>query len=818
MKRLIQQNLPKIDELKGSSANDVTFFNSKTIPFQRWYPYIEGYSPDFVKALIVNYELKDGLIYDPFCGTGTTIFAADSQHINTVFSEVNPLLQFIIQTKIKVLKAPIKRRKELSKAIENIGNQLFKKIELLEEDEGLKKNYGLFKSKKAYFSTTTFSKLLKLRTYLDRVQLEDELLSELLTMAVLPCLLQVSYLKKAGDVRFKTPKEINKELKTLKEVLPKKLFEIAEDVGNIELKLQTKPEFILTNAKNIHKVNDLSITNVITSPPYLNGTNYFRNTKLELWFLRYIQSQQDLRIFRDQALTSGINDVRKKTKELDVDILTKSDLLKETVLALQEHAYDSRIPLMTVNYFEEMFLIFKGLRSSLQKDTMLFIDIGDSIFAGVHIQTDEILIEILTKLGYNLVDRKILRKRRSRNQQVLIQALIVLKYEGRKEDTKKEYEKEKDKYWQANWKIFKQQLPHQTLPYSKRNWGHPNHSICSYQGKLKPAIAHHLVKTFVPENGTVLDPFSGVGTIPFEAALAGKKAFAMDLSATAYFISSAKLILPNSTSCQQFMADLQHFIVNQTVTIEELEEVNNFGFNKKIVDYYEKQSLKEIILARRYFKNKKITDPNEMLVLACLLHILHGNRPYALSRRSHPIVPYAPKGEFEYKSLIIKLKEKVGRTINADYPLQFQSGKVYHQDCTKVWPQEINNLDAIITSPPFFDSTRFYLANWLRLWFTGWSENDFKNRIGAFIEEKQKISFDSYQPIFRQAKERLKDDGVCVLHLGKSKKCNMAEELKKVSKRWFKTADLFDESVAHCESHGIRDKGTVTTHQYLILQ
>ena len=29
--------------------------------------------------------------------------------------------------------------------------------------------------------------------------------------------------------------------------------------------------------------------------------------------------------------------------------------------------------------------------------------------------------------------------------------------------------------------------------------------------------------------------------------------------------------------------------------------------------------------------------------------------------------------------------------------------------------------------------------------------------------------------------------------------------------------DVFAESVAHCESHGIRDKGTVVEHTYLIL-
>ena len=153
-----------------------------------------------------------------------------------------------------------------------------------------------------------------------------------------------------------------------------------------------------------------------------------------------------------------------------------------------------------------------------------------------------------------------------------------------------------------------------------------------------------------------------------------------------------------------------------------------------------------------------------------------------------------------------------------ELPLNFIPGKIYNQDSTYIWPQEINNLDVIITSPPFFDSTRFYLANWIRIWFSGWSEKDFKYQINSYIEEKQKKDFAVYENIFRQSRERLKQGGVCVLHLGKSVKCDMAEELKKVSKRWFNTVDLFVENVEHCESHGIRDKGTVTSHQYLVLQ
>ena len=236
-----------------------------------------------------------------------------------------------------------------------------------------------------------------------------------------------------------------------------------------------------------------------------------------------------------------------------------------------------------------------------------------------------------------------------------------------------------------------------------------------------------------------------------------------------------------------------------------------------MIDYYEQKTLKEIVKAREFFRTNPPLTPSENLVYASLLHILHGNRPYALSRRSHGITPFAPTGNFVYKSLIENLKEKVERSLSVSLPMNFVEGEVLYQDATSWWPRHINDLDAIITSPPFFDSTRFYLANWLRLWFSGWNQKDFKEKPLGFVDEKQKIDFSIYEPIFRQSKERLKKGGFLVFHLGRSKKCNMAEQLSQIAKRWFKVTDVFEESVEDMESYGIRDKGTVKKHQFLIL-
>lgn len=372
---------------------------------------------------------------------------------------------------------------------------------------------------------------------------------------------------------------------------------------------------------------------------------------------------------------------------------------------------------------------------------------------------------------------------------------------------------------EKKWEDFKAELPHRQFPYSKKNWGNANHSLCSYQGKLKPAIAYHLVRTFVPEGGRLFDPFCGIGTIPFEGALNGRRSYGMDISPLAYYVSSAKLHENRAEVCADYIDRIEDYITHHPVSQEYVDKYQSFGYNKTLGEYYHPDTFREILSVRQFFHHQPPRQPEEMLVMASLLHILHGNRPYALSRRSHPIIPYAPTGDFVYKNLAEKLREKVRRSLAQDTrSAEFVEGRVFLQDTLQPWPEEIQQLDAIITSPPFFDSTRFYLANWIRLWFTGWEREDFKNEPAKYLDEKQKRGLYVYTRIFEQAKGRLKNDGWLVLHLGKSRKCDMGASLKSYAARYFAHVDLFDESVVDCSKFGIHDIGTVTAHQYLVMR
>ena len=786
----------------------VTFKGGSKDPFVRWYSYLEGYSPQFVKAILEKYAPNATRVLDPFAGTATTAFTTSQLNKTALFCEINPVLQFISFTKITVRRLQLTQRVQLANDLIKQSDELLS-LHRFSPDLALDKAYkNVFESSK-FFDTTLYEDILRVRTWIDKVSLVQPLLADLLTVATLSALIPVSNMKRAGDLRYKTAKELAKSTILLVDAINENILQIAHDIKNYVNGLQTQPLLLCENAKSLASIPYLGIDTVITSPPYVNGTNYFRNTKIELWFLRCLLQKGDLTKFRSEAVTAGINDVTVAKVPNH-----SHSAVQEIVDKLIENAYDSRIPRMIASYFHEMTNVFRSIRNHLQENAVIAIDIGDSAYAGIHVPVDKLLATCLEELGFVQQDEVTLRRRRSRGGMLLKQSLLVFKYKPNEPVFRVSRLVHP---WKIQWENFKEILPHQQQPYAKRNWGHPRHSLCSYPGKLKPAIAYHLVDTFVPPNGKVLDPFAGVGTIPFEAALQDKQAYGFDISPAAFAIATAKVQQPRKNACYHVIDNLEQYLEQNELHAEELVEATEFGFNGKLIDYYEANTLEEVFLARRYFQENRAESDEEWFVLASLLHILHGNRPYALSRRSHPITPYKPTGDFEYRSLIERLSAKVERGFKQPLTDDFRSGKMFFLDATSWWPREIDNLDAIITSPPFFDSTRYYLANWLRLWFSGWSQSDFDTRPLGFVDERQKTSFDVYIPLLRQARERLKPDGVVVLHLGKSIKCDMAAKLQNLGKQWFRSSEIFDESVTHCESHGVRDKGTVTAHQYLVL-
>jgi hypothetical protein len=401
-----------------------TFRGGKQEPFHTWYPYLEGYSPEFVKTVLHDYMSDAGSILDPFGGTVTTGFTAAEKGLGAYYCEVNPVLQFVAETKTKVRALPDEERKEIADDLRKLSASFKERIAEAKEDDSLLDAYELAFNGSEFFDEDTLEEVVSAKTVVLELEKDNRLVSSLLSVAILSSLVPCSRLKRAGDVRFMEDDELAEGTPSLREKVTESLQEMIDDLAHKDAHIESKPILLCENAKYINKIPEKNIDGVITSPPYINGTNYFRNTKLELWFLGCLQKPDDLTAYRNRALTAGINTVSGEYKVPDVE------LVQQVVDDLEEHGYDRRLPLMVAGYCWELQEIFEKIQSQLSGGARVAIDIGDSIYAGVHVPADEMIVQLLEQLEYDYVDTVKLRDRHSNNGEELKQVLLVFEYEG----------------------------------------------------------------------------------------------------------------------------------------------------------------------------------------------------------------------------------------------------------------------------------------------------------------------------------------------------------------------------------------------------
>ncbi len=785
-----------------------TFARNETARIHRWYPYVEGYSCDFVSELLRDFP-RARRVLDPFAGSGTTPLVVAHRGLEAGWAEVNPLMRLVIRAKLEAAPALAARGPEgVRAAFERVAG-LRAAIERGADVSAL----AFMFEKRAFFDEAALRGLRGAVLGIEHLPGNagrspanqcDPPLQDLLRLAVAAIVVSCSNMKRAADLRYRRGREKDEVERDVGSALDRQLALMREDLLALAVQGTEGLGRAFPVAEDARALPAGDFDLAITSPPYLNGTNYFRNSKLELLVLGLISSEAELAALHTRGLTAGINNVSSR-----IDEPRRFPAVEAVARKLDRRAYDPRIPVLVRAYASDMARVLEGIARSLAPRGALLLDIGDSRFCGVSVPTDELLVAVARGAGLRLRATVRLRKRWSNGGAPLRQ--VLLRFEKARRRARREEATETTARSAAD---FMRELPHTRPPFAARNWGHPLHSLCSYQGKLKPALAHHLVARFTRPGAVVLDPLGGVGTIAFEAALAGRRAISNDVNPIAHACAHAKLGVPDRGEAEALLARLGRALRGR----RKIAPAALPAFNGPLEGYYHPRTLGEILLARRFFLEHPPTTPSESLVLAALLHILHGNRPYALSRRSHGLTPFAPTGPTVEKPLLEHLRAKVERSLAAGRPAEFVPGRSLHgdfRDLTRLL--EPGSVDAVLCSPPFVGSTRFYLANWIRLWFCGWEPGDFDEarEPRRFLEVQQRRSRDVYSEFFSVCEGLLRPGGALILHLGATARCDMGEELARLAAERFSVLGVFREDVRSIEKHGLSDQGATLWHELL---
>jgi hypothetical protein len=212
----------------------------------------------------------------------------------------------------------------------------------------------------------------------------------------------------------------------------------------------------------------------------------------------------------------------------------------------------------------------------------------------------------------------------------------------------------------------------------------------------------------------IADPFCGSGTVALEAILHGRNAVAVDCNEYAVLLTKAKTAKLTEV---QAVAALDEALGVAAKRVIDLRRVPVW-----VRQFFHPRTLKDTIAVAEVLKER-----GDSLLLACLLGILHHQRPGFLSYPSSHLVPYLrtknfPRDEYPemytYRDVRSRMVKKLARAF-ARVPENFFQSSIaavttQNQDHSDVViPSEV---DAVITSPPYMNALDYVRDNRLRLW------------------------------------------------------------------------------------------------------
>jgi hypothetical protein len=260
------------------------------------------------------------------------------------------------------------------------------------------------------------------------------------------------------------------------------------------------------------------------------------------------------------------------------------------------------------------------------------------------------------------------------------------------------------------------------------------HQLSPYIGKLKSSIAGELVECYSKKQDMVIDPFCGAGTILFEAAIRGRRAFGADISPYARILSQAKLYPPHSLEAALRSAE------RALAEAHGLPRPDLRSVPRWVKKFFHPDTLREAIQFAEIGRQRG----NEFL-MACFLGILHHQRPGFLSNPSSHLVPYLrnkkyPRLDFPEMYGYRELKPRLIAKIQRSYK-RFAQPRASSVDFRQSAIQQLRfprYFDAVITSPPYMNALDYGRDNRLRLWFIDPSlaepvDNDVTQRRKSFI-------------------------------------------------------------------------------------
>ena len=379
----------------------------ESLPRHRWYSVKESFSAGLVRLAVQHEECEENdLIFDPFCGGGTTPVAVAAEGFPAVGVEVNPFLAFVAKAKLSRVRGRTfaKYSGQVEAGIERGHASPFDGYSTFtRSDRG---GRGLFNRE-------------VLRAFeggwLACSSIGPNDVSRPMKLALIAAAMDVCNAVRDGKaLRYRQNLlDENFDGTDFAERFSIRVQQIGED---LEASIVTGEASIWNGdcRRRISRLAEREFRLCVTSPPYLNSFDYSDVYRPELFLGGFVESTAELHAIRIRTVRSHVqaNWPRPKSADFGQRFETSFRDISERVDTL----WDKRIPLMIQAYFQDMNLVLGKLRKAARRHASVWLVVSTSAYGGIEIPVDLIIADIGCQVGWHLRDVHVVRHLRSSGQ------------------------------------------------------------------------------------------------------------------------------------------------------------------------------------------------------------------------------------------------------------------------------------------------------------------------------------------------------------------------------------------------------------------
>lgn len=420
---LLRRYADRIEVNPSLSRALVSYQSNRKRSNYRWFKYKEGFSASLVEYLIGRFQLVDGVVLDPFAGSGATLFVAREHGLPSVGIELLPVGIHAVRARLAAEQID---RREFAAAVAAIAAGKWK----VEPDPTL--SFQHLRITVGAFPDAAERGLAQFRTYLRDCISSDEV-RQVLDFACFSILESISYTRKDGQYlrwdsrapRGLPGKAFDKgPIAEFETALLARLREIMEDLDEPALFAKVSdsalPRLDILSGSCLELLPSLQAESsdaLITSPPYCNRYDYTRTYALELAYLGI--DEQKLKGLRQSLLSCTVENRSKVdwlhtfyaaqrspgTLKAALQAFEGQEALQEVLAALERKASrgelnNANVPRMVRNYFlESAVAVFEWAR--ILKPGGQVALVNDNVrYGGEEVPVDLILSDLAERAGF----------------------------------------------------------------------------------------------------------------------------------------------------------------------------------------------------------------------------------------------------------------------------------------------------------------------------------------------------------------------------------------------------------------------------------